>query len=349
MTWFHKLLGLGSQDNTVLAIKLRLNRWRHFLRTGWACSHWLDDLEEKSRGEYIFDRQYVFSTVGRVFQQSYQLAYDGTLLLGKTETGIYEWLDRQKERALSYLAQYSRGPVRWDAALENSSQGALGDSELNLDQEPEFKMLRGVISLLGGNQAQGSKAASNLEEIPDLRRALRWIHEKVLGNLINPGIIDQWVESGLAAPLGGKPLFIIDLGQETLSRVKPSKAGKPGPAPERALTTWPIIPEALAAIKNPSPSSERNHPSLCVILNENALFLYAFDSERVVWLDMVQTPVRELNHFFFRCQGKEGKEGPPWEWTYQETGKVYEFVAFQKPPREIESYGEQAGRIWTDC
>ncbi len=86
------------------------------------------------------------------------------------------------------------------------------------------------------------------------------------------------------------------------------------------------------------------------ILNENALFLFSSSAEAVLLLDMVLTNVRELNHCFFRWQkGSDNGPGvpktiPSWDWTYQEDGQVYEWVAFQRPPKEIEGYVIQLGQ-----
>jgi hypothetical protein len=363
MTWFQKFLGLGKTENTVLTIKLRLNRWRHFLRTEWACALLLDDLEEKSRGEYIFDRQYVYSTVGRIFQKAYQMAYDGTLLLRNPEREFYDLLDDQKEKTQSYLSQYSKGgrgsetaPIPPAASSdENSRVVDSWQTELNLDQEPEFIMLKGVIALLDRSRTQEKNTTDQpLEAVKDLRTALRWLHEKVLRDLINPEIVGQWVKSGLAVSCGETPAqsyTLIDLGQASWSGTTPSKQRKSHPGAEKPLTTWPVIQGVLTVLtKNVSGISKKNGRTLCFIINENALFLFGFDSEDFIWLDMVLTHVRELNHFLFRCQKRSEniaaapKTPPTWEWTYQEEGKIYEFVAFQKSPREIENFNERIGR-----
>jgi hypothetical protein len=359
VTWFQKFLGLGKKENTVLTLKLRLNRWRHFLRTEWACTRLLNDLEEKSWGEYIFDRQYVYSTVGRIFQQAYQLAYDGTLLLRNPERELYDWLDQQKEKTLSYLSQYSKeGKPSIPASMAptvlaevNSRIGESWEAELNLAQEPEFRMLNGVIALLNENHTPEEKsAADTLKEIHDLRKALRWVHEKVLQDLINPEVIREWVESGLTVSWRGTPSYLIDLEQESGPEIKVLKGEKTF-KPERSVTTWPILQDILTVFaKNPSGLPEKNRLSLCFIIKENALFLFGFDSEATIWMDLVLTNVRELNHFLFRWE-KRAKESPailqkppPWEWTYQREGKIFEFVAFQKSSREIESYGEMIGK-----
>ena len=92
--------------------------------------------------------------------------------------------------------------------------------------------------------------------------------------------------------------------------------------------------------------------TLFFILNENALFLFSSSAKDMIFLDLVLTNVRELNHFFFRRQKGSNdapltlKTIPSWDWTYQEEGRVYEWVAFQRPPKEIEGYVTQLGQKW---
>lgn len=360
MSWFQKFLGLGKRDNTLLTLKLRLNRWRHFLRTEWSCGLLLDDLEEKSRGEYIFDRQYVFSTVGRIFQQAYQVAYDGTLLVRSPAGEFYLWLDRQKEKTLSYLSQFSRGEKGANLVLlkahseGRSPYGEASEAEPDLDQEPEFRMLRGVIALLQGEEEEGP-GADRLEKIKNIRHALRWTHEQVLGELINRETVRQWVEAGLAVPRGenpSDPFYVIDLGGELSLGGPAAREEASRHEGGRSLSTWPMIREVMASFATSlSGDWQKSGWSLCFIVNENSLFLYGTSNESAILADMMLTNVRELNHFLLRWQtGFEespvSKPLPPWAWTYRQEGRVYEFAAFKKPPREIESYGERVAKGW---
>jgi hypothetical protein len=363
VAWFQKFLGLGKKDNTVLTIKLRLNRWRHFLRTEWTCMALLDDLVEKSGGEYIFDRQYVYATVGRIFQKAYQMAYDGSLLMQNPEKEFYDWLDLQKEMTQAYLGQFSREAgepkqvfLPQAASLgKNSASGKTRPTDSDLDQEPEFIMLHGVIALLSGNPIRERRSGDlNLFEVEPLRQALRWLHEKVLRELINPDIVGQWVKNGLAFSIGEKPLpscYMVDLGREPSAGDKAYEERVFPTGTERPRMIRPVIQGVLTALtKNLSSPSGQNGPSLCFITDENTLFLFGSDADTFIWLDLFLTHVRELNHFLFRWQKRPDRNPahlgrlPDFDWTYQEEGKVYEYVAFQRPPREIEGYGEMFGR-----
>jgi hypothetical protein len=361
MAWFQKFLGLGKKENTVLTLKLRLNRWRHFLRSEWMCDRLLDDLKEKSQGEYIFDRQYIFSTVGRIFQQAYQAAYDGTLLGQDQDSGLYHRLDQLKEETLSFLSNYPKGKVtpRGNQLSSQSRSGTItgGDSSSeegqDLDLEPEFQMLKGAIKILdSGDGHNNTLSLEKIEKVQDLRRALRWTHEQVLNQLINPEDVQHWVSTGLAVSWGDKktgPGYAIDLGKETTQGN--TKVNKSDGA--ISFTPWPQVQEAVTALfRDRTGDSRMEIRPLFFILNENALFLFSSSSAAMIFLDLVLTNVRELNHCFFRWQkGSEEssflpKTIPSWDWTYQEDGKVYEWVAFQRPPKEIEGTVIELGQKW---
>jgi hypothetical protein len=363
MAWFQKFLGLGKKENTLLTLKLRLNRWRHFLRSEWLCNRLLDDLKEKRQGEYIFDRQYIFSTVGRIFQQAYQAAYDGTLLGQDPDGGLYHRLDQLKEETLSFLSDYPKGKTTPRGNLLSPPPGlgtiTAGDrpseEEEDLDQEPEFQMLKGAIKILdSGDGPNNTLSLKSVEEVQNLRSALRWIHEQVLNQLIKPEDVQHWVSTGLAVAWGDKntgPGYVIDLGRETTQGN--GKANKSEPQASRLISfrSWSLVQEAVTALVRDRTGESRMEPwPLFFILNENALFLFSSSSGAVILLDLVLTNVRELNHLFFRWQ--KGSDDAPWvpkpapsrDWTYQEDGRVYEWAAFQRPPKEMEGYVIQLGQ-----
>lgn len=360
MAWFQKFLGLGKKENTVLTLKLRLNRWRHLLRSEWICDRLLDDLKEKSQGEYIFDRQYIFSTVGRIFQQAYQAAYDGTLLGQDQDIGLYLQLDQLKEEALSFLTDYSKGQgfSRANALPPSLGSGTITNGEriaeegTDLDQEPEFQMLKGAIKILdSGREKEKTLSPETMEETQTLRTALRCTHEQVLSQLINPEDVQHWISTGLAVPWGDKnrPGYGIDLGRETVQgKTRTNTLLAP-----HSFTAWPLVQDIVTALFGEGNGGSRIETrSLFFILNENALFLFSSSGGDMILLDLVLTNVRELNHFFFRRQkGSDDphltlKTTPSWDWTYQEKGRVYEWVAFQKPPKEIEGTMTQLGQKW---
>lgn len=107
------MFGLGSwmerkkKEEVLLTLKLRLNRWRHFLKAEEACLDSLSDMGEKLSGEYLFDRQYLFSSLGYIFQKAYQVAYDtGILWDPREEVRMYSWLDRLREQMISFLKNW---------------------------------------------------------------------------------------------------------------------------------------------------------------------------------------------------------------------------------------------------
>ena len=71
MLWFGRRRE-KKKEGALLHLKLRLNRWRHLLRAEEFFLTQLTDMEQKLSGDYILDRQYILSGVGRLFQQAYQ-------------------------------------------------------------------------------------------------------------------------------------------------------------------------------------------------------------------------------------------------------------------------------------
>jgi hypothetical protein len=367
VAWFQKVLGLGKKENTVLTLKLRLNRWRHFLRAEWACHRLLDDLKEKSQGEYIFDSQYIFSTVSRIFQQAYQAAYDGTLLDPGLAGGLYLQLDQLKEEAMSFLSGYPRGRpipepgvggrnplseslVEGGPDVESLDRDVEG---LDLDREPEFQMLKGVIKILDSDAGKQGPLPSEKSEGGPLRTVLRWTHEQVLGQLINQEEIRQWLSAGPAVSWGNQKtgsFNLIDLEKETYrGRDHLKETGGQGKE-SFSFQAWPLVEEALSALSRKWLEDTGAVPrTFFGILNENALFLSGSSMGTRFFLDLILTHVRELNHFFFRIQ-RDSDGGPDlikiissWDWTYQKDGRVFEFSAYQKPAKEIEGYITQLG------
>ena len=102
MLWFGRRRE-KKKEGALLHLKLRLNRWRHLLRAEEFFLTQLTDMEQKLSGDYILDRQYILSGVGRLFQQAYQVAYDVGVLGGQEDIQIYTQLDELREKISDYL------------------------------------------------------------------------------------------------------------------------------------------------------------------------------------------------------------------------------------------------------
>jgi len=363
MSWFQKFLGLGKKEDTGLTLKLRLNRLRHLLRAEWACDRLLSDLKEKNQGEYIFDRQYVFSTVGQVFQKAYQMVYDGLILGENREMDLYLRLDRMRDEAQTFLNSFNRSMKNTEVPppREKIQKGiGEGNKEVfeekeDLDQEPEFQMLAGIIKLLDpSDPISQNQWPETIEKVQNLRMALRWTHEQVLKLFVNPEALQYWITAGLAFPFLNPeelPLYGVDLGEGMI--LNKNKARKPDQL-EKDLASykpWSLFHNGLS---NPLISGlqkqRKKDPPLFMVVSENSIFLSGNSQEGQFVLDMVLTSVRELNHFFFRWQAGSGDSlfirnlSSIWEWTDRQEKKVYELTVFQKPPKEIERYGSQIGQ-----
>jgi len=108
MSWLHKWFGRGTKEDPLLTLKVRLTRWRRLLKVEESCFRALADMREKLSGEYLFDRQYILSSADRIFQETYQVAYDMGILCSLEEVEMYAWLDKMKEKIITYLNNWPR-------------------------------------------------------------------------------------------------------------------------------------------------------------------------------------------------------------------------------------------------
>ncbi|MFH0787386.1 MAG: hypothetical protein V2B13_07195, partial [Pseudomonadota bacterium] len=226
MSWLPKWSGLGKKEDTLLTLKLRLSRWRHLLKAQWTCLELLADLRDKSRGEYIFDSQYIYSTLGHIFQKAQQMAYDSIVLRESPETGMYLWLDQLKDQASSFLGRWSKpkeGLRDSGFSGQGSPERAEGNDEENgpglnkFEQEPEFLMLNGLLRKLDPLEATNERPpVKEFEKTPPLRHGLQETHEQVLSDLIKPELIQNWISRGPALPirdLSPYAFYVVDLGK----------------------------------------------------------------------------------------------------------------------------------------
>jgi phosphohistidine swiveling domain-containing protein len=108
MPWFLKRSSLRRGEDIRWHLQLRLARWRHFLAAEAVCFDLLKDLRDKLNGEYIFDRQYVHTALGQIFQSAYQVAHDRAILEKTDDASMFLWLDQIKEGTDSYVRNFSK-------------------------------------------------------------------------------------------------------------------------------------------------------------------------------------------------------------------------------------------------
>ena len=359
MSWFRRFFGLGKEGDEILSLKLRLNRFRHFLRTQWMCEQHLADLREKYQGDYIFDRHYIFSTVGQVFQKAYQMIYDGFILNNDRESDLYQRLDQIKAKTQALFTSFAKDWENHNGGASskfpsiNSKAG--GNNSIPLDEEPEYRMLRKVIEQLDPPEPDNTHHWPNtFDEVDNLQRALGWIHRQVLGTFIKPEAIEHWKTTGLAFPLlkgEGLSLYAVDLEMKISPHPKGSQEKislREGPLYSgpwgffiNALSA-PLEEQVQAVIKEKSP--------LFLIYSSNALFLYGTSEQGTLMIDMVLTSIQELNHFFFHWQAGSG-DSPFFRnlssicrWTPRQGERVFEFLASKRPFKEITNYAVPIGK-----
>ncbi len=307
MSWLQKWSGLGKREDTLLTLKLRLSRWRHLLKAQWTCLELLADLRDKSRGEYIFDSQYIYSTLGLVFQKAQQMAYDNIVLRESPETGMYLWLNQLKEQATSFLVQWPKNKEGLrDSGFsgQGSPESAEGNDEENrrglneFEQEPEFLMLNGLLRRLDPLEATNERPpAEEFEKPPPLRHGLQETHEQVLSDLIKPGLIQNWITRGPALPirdLSPYALYVVDLRKAMVGSKSESK--RPGFVERKALdcTPWPFLLKGLfssSSGEGEALTGRHPGPAPLLVCNQDSLFLSGSSSSGPITLDVVLTSI----------------------------------------------------------
>jgi hypothetical protein len=353
MSWLQKWSGLGKKEDTLLTLRLRLSRWRHLLKAKESCLELLADLRDKSQGEYIFDSQYIYSTLGLIFQKAQQMAYDRLVLIENQETGMYFWLDELKEQATSFLSQWPKSrEVLRDFSLPDQSP-----PEDDFEQEPEFQMLNGLLKILDPSPADNGKPLSEaLEKSTPLREGLQRTHEEVLGFLIKPGLFQNWITRGLALPMKNLAPFgfyLMDLGKGLAG--SKSESNCPGWVEPSAITCspWPFLLKGLSSFSSregAGPGSRDPSRSLLSVCNQDSLFLAGSPPSGPIIMDVVLTSIRELNHFFIHFQDNSKNLSllqdlePLYNWTVRPNESVFEVCTFNRSPQEIEHLIIKAGQ-----
>ena len=323
------------------------------------CLDLLADLREKGKGEYIFDRQYLYATIGQIFQKAYQVAYDRGLLEKDEEAGMYLWLDRLKECATDYLQNWTpdRDKVLPEPGPGNQFGGST-DGELRAwQEEPEYRMIKGLLTILDPHEA--SKDSGPLKEKFEtgmtLRQGLYLAHDRVLSRLISSQAWPQWIREGAAFQIraeGSLPIVAVDLGEKSLKTESTSRTGKPGDTGQRSsnfpnpfgegLKSSPWLPE--------TPPGETSSP-LFLVFDESTYFLMSSSPSRRVILDAVLTSIRKLNHFFFHWEGEPNRRPgmetwTDWfDWDRQEDQTLFEVYDDKKPAEEIRGLLKKVGIV----
>lgn len=380
MSWLPKWFSPGPKEDTHLYLKLRLTRWRHLLRAQRACLNLLGDLREKEKGEYIFDRQYLYATMGQIFQMAYTVAYDQGLLEKDGDDGMYPWLDQLKECATAYLQHWTpdrrevlpepcpgitfgalegeplmeQGPANreWMALQEES-----GLQELKaLLKEPEYRMIKGLLNLLDPQDVPnrpgplGEKAQTAMT----LRQGLYQAHDRVLDWLIPTQAGPQWIKEGTAFQIKGPfPLYAVDLGEMRFRMKSISKTGNPGPTGQRPA----FFGSPFGEKPEPSPLllgtfSGDNPSPMLLVFDRSTLFLMNSSPSEKIRVDAVLTSIRKLNHFFLHWEGgpelRPGMEAwADWfDWDRQKDQTLFEVYYDNKSADEIRGLLKKTGIAW---
>ncbi len=313
MSWFLKRSSLRSGEDIRWHLQLRLARWRHFLVAEGVCFDLLKDLRDKLSGEYIFDRQYVQTALGQIFQSAYQVAHDRAILEKADDASMFLWLDHIKEGTDSYVRNFSK-PA---AATEPTPTLALVGFESSRDspnlesgawtEEPEYLIIKGVLDLLDpSDRSQLDASSDRSSKLDTFRQGLKFAHEQVLLHLIEPESWQVWADEGVAKRFKDArpfPLFAIDVREGTEQSTSNRSTGDTSASEILHSTPWLQLSEGMSSSRRSNdPAQDHRTSPLFLVVSESALFLTGAVAAGKICLDVVLTGIREFNHWFLRWE-----------------------------------------------
>ena len=312
MSWFLKRSGMNRQEEARWQLRLKLTRWRHFLAAEHDCLALLADLREKLNGEYVFDRQFIHSTLGQLFQSAYQMAHDRGILEQSNDADMLFWLDRIREQAHAYVAGFSSsGNVTTQVS---GKERILDFRKPDLEEwweEPEFQMIRGAVDLLDPRELPQPDAAvpGHGARLP-FRKGLQLAHEMALLNLEECKSLKDWSRDGVAYASGEiRPFsfWVIDVRPKADVAIRGAPALDLGVCQGWHCMPWLPIRDGIASTAGAEESQQGSQTTpLLLVIGEDALFLTGTTAAGRIILDVVLTADRKWNHWFLRWDGSTG-------------------------------------------
>jgi hypothetical protein len=127
-------------------LRLQSIRFWKLLENARAINDLFADGIEKIRGDYIFDRHFVVSLVDKVLEKMGMMVFDACVLTPKGGMLLYKLYDEHKKTARQCFFRAEEHPCN----AELTSFGS------DLPDEPEFKLLAGVLSWINNRFRENS-------------------------------------------------------------------------------------------------------------------------------------------------------------------------------------------------
>jgi hypothetical protein len=136
-----------------------------------------DDASDKLGGEWILDRSYVASFVGRTLDRAREMVFDSAVLAGDPSAGLHARLDAVRG-ALDELMSARPPGVEEEPTVVPSGAGGETTEEAHRE-EPEYRLLRVAIQRLALT-ADTTPGAGSLPTGPRLAEVVEDAHERAL-------------------------------------------------------------------------------------------------------------------------------------------------------------------------
>ncbi|MBF0103586.1 MAG: hypothetical protein HQK77_22025 [Desulfobacterales bacterium] len=165
---FDLLIPKDKSKTSVNDIRLEFVRFRKLLENSRALMSLMEDAEEKMRGEYIFDRQYVLSLIDESIEYMSMAAFDLSVIAQDASEMIYGLVDELKAFTQTYFIERKKD-------IQISSPFI--DLAKTTSSEPEFVFLAQVLAWMKGPLPNGNVSVTEFvrqvfdKAVPALKKA----------------------------------------------------------------------------------------------------------------------------------------------------------------------------------
>jgi hypothetical protein len=204
-----------------------------------------DDASDKLGGEWILDRSYVASFVGRTLDRAREIVFDSAVLTGDQSAELHARLDAVRSSLGRLMTAWRPGVGKGPAADGETTGGAH-------PVEPEYRLLHAAIQRLAltadATPAAGSATA------PRLAVVVREAHERALRSFEDLHFRSWGRRAGLSLVGSGfpGPIRVVDSGGGVVGANRPWSSS----------VGWERVgSEPLRALLGPLALSDRGHSS----------------------------------------------------------------------------------------
>ena len=204
-----------------------------------------DDASDKLGGEWILDRSYLASFVGRTLDRAREIVFDSAVLAGDHSAGLHARLDAVRG-ALDELMSARPSGDEEEPAVVPSGAGGETTEEAHLE-EPEYRLLRAAIQRL-------ALTADTTPKGPRLAEVLVDAHERALRSFADLHFRSWGRRAGTSLEGSGFPGLarVVDTGGGVVrsDRDRGSRVAWDG-----------VSSEPLRALLGPLAGSDRGQPA----------------------------------------------------------------------------------------